>query len=98
MAIEVGEYPLARLCSVRPAADIVDYEEWRWREVLVGQIGVLTIIESEKLSPGKKYGHFISFAGYSLKTGVGDVSVEKGMLTLETKNSIYEFEILAYDP
>ena len=91
----IQSYEAVKCKSIRRISD-TPYEIWKWREECVGIRGILFIFESEKKHPGK---HFIRFMNleYDLTTGCGEVSTESNTITLTTRNSVYEFEILGGD-
>ena len=70
------------------------YDEWKWRERYIGYQGELFVFESLEKHPGKRYLNFTDHSRNWLNTGCGEYVIEGNILTMTTKNSIYEFEII----
>lgn len=70
------------------------YDEWKWRERYIGFQGELFVFESTEKQPGKLYLNFTDHSRNCLNTGHGEYVIDGNILTMTTKNSIYEFEIL----
>ena len=91
----IASYPKAELVSVTKRSDM-DYDEWRWREDLVGQAGSVEVYEV----PHKVFTeHCILFEPegeieYCLATGCGDLQRADNKMELVTKNTQYTFVIL----
>ena len=91
----IASYPRAELVSVTKRSEM-DYDEWRWREDLVGQTGSVEVYEV----PHKVFTeHYIVFEPegnieYCLATGRGDLQHTGNKMELVTKNTQYSFEIL----
>ena len=87
-------------------ADGTPYPDDDWRTPYVGCMGMLGIYESKERYPGKKAGYFgfivargsdgeLGYApGCRLQTSVGEVRRDGSRTTIETANSVYEFERL----
>ena len=91
----IASYPIAELVSVTKRSDM-DYDEWRWRENLVGQAGSVEVYEV----PHKVFTeHCILFEPegnieYCLATGCGDLHRAENKMELVTRNTQYTFRIL----
>lgn len=91
----IASYPKAELVSVTKRSEM-DYDEWRWREDLVGQTGRVEVYEV----PHKVFTEYcIIFepdddSDYCLATGCGDLHRAGDKMDLITKNTQYVFGIL----
>ncbi len=96
MATIIATYPRVKVLSVSKRSEM-DYDDWRWREDLVGQTGSIEIYEV----PHKVFTeHCILFEPegeieYCLATGRGDLQRVDNKMELVTKNTQYTFEILS---
>ncbi|MBQ6066559.1 MAG: hypothetical protein IJK89_07025 [Clostridia bacterium] len=95
----IASYPRAELVSVTKRPEM-DYDEWRWREDLVGQTGRVEVYEV----PHKVFTeHCILFEPegdieYCLATGRGDLQLADNKMELVTKNTQYAFKLLDNPP
>ncbi len=88
----IKQYPKAQLISVEKLSDM-EYQKWMWREMFVGYIGILNILESEHKSPGKRYLHLNKSKEY-ITTGYGEYEIKDNFITHITRNTKYVFKIL----
>lgn len=91
----ITAYPYAKLKSVEKISDM-DNELWLWRKQYIGFKGMLAIFQSEKRFPGKHYIHLTDYSDH-ITTGYGYYTIDKNIITIITRNSVYEYEILNGD-
>ncbi len=84
---------VAEFKSVKKISDM-EYKKWKWRERYICFQGELYILESEGKFAGKQYLYFTDHSGNWLTSGYGEYRIDGKRLTMTTKNSVYEFEIL----
>lgn len=82
----------ARMISVTPTEKKPSRPDWR--EEYVSQVGLLRLFESERKHPGNNYAIFLSDDGSWLKTSCGEYRIAGDTLTLTTRNSRYEFQLI----
>lgn len=71
------------------------YDECKWCERYIGFQGELFVFESTEKYPGKRYPNFTDHSRNWLNTGYCEYVIKENILTMTTKNSIYEFKILS---
>ncbi len=93
MATMIASFSWSKVLSVSKRSEM-DYNDWRWREDLVGQFGSVEIYEVAKKIFKR---HFILFDPDSdiyLNTGCGEAQILDDRIELITTNTEYIFEIL----
>ena len=94
----IAACPRAKLDSVTKRSDM-DYDEWRWREDLVGQAGSVEVYEvphkvfTERCILFEPEGNI----EYFLATGCGDLHRADNKMELVTRNTQDTFRILPED-
>ena len=68
-------------------------KKWNWRKDYVGEPGCLSIFESIKTYPGKRFVYMNCYFFGDLTTTCGEIVINGNLLTITTKNSRYEFKI-----
>ena len=92
----ITNYGLVMCRSVEPKPD-VSLKEWKtWRKAFVGMTGKLTYQESEKRYPGRRWFCFgeDGWCPAELKS-YGEPTREGNVVTFQSENSIYTFELLS---
>ena len=96
MAEMIATYPRVKVLSVSKLSEM-DYDEWRWREDLVGQTGSVEIYQVARKIPNRHFILFDSDSDFYLNTGRGEAQMSDARIVLITKNTEYVFEILPED-
>ena len=96
MAEMIATYPRVKVLSVSKLSEM-DYDEWRWREDLVGQTGSVEIYQVARKIPNRHFILFDSDSDFYLNTGRGEAQISDDRIVLITKNTEYVFEILPED-
>ena len=94
MATMIATYPRVKVLSVSKLSEM-DYDEWRWREDLVGQIGSVEVYEVAKKIFKRHFIMFDSDSDFYLNTGCGETQITDDRIDLITTNTEYVFEILS---
>ena len=89
----IRAFTVVEFKSVAKISDM-EYKKWKWREQYIGFQGELFVFESTEKYPGKLYLNFTDHSRNCLNTGYGEYVIDGNILTMTTKNRIYEFEIL----
>jgi len=82
------EYPKAMIMSVKKVSDMED-DEWDWRKDTVGRVGTMKLYKRAQL-----YCIVHETEFNYLHTSMGILDMEKGIITLRTRNTEYKFKIL----
>ena len=96
MATIIATYPRVKVLSVSKQSEM-DYDDWRWREDLVGQIGSVEVYEVAKKIFKRHFIMFDSDSDFYLNTGRGEAQISDHRIDLITRNTKYVFEILPED-
>ena len=96
MAEMIASYPRVKVISVSQRSEM-DYDDWRWREDLVGQIGSVEIYGVARKIPNRHFILFDSDSDFYLNTGRGEAQLSDARIVLITRNTEYVFEILPED-
>ena len=94
MATIIATYPRVKVLSVSKQSEM-DYDDWRWREDLVGQIGSVEVYEVAKKIFKRHFILFDSDSDFYLNTGCGEAQILDDRIDLITTNTEYVFEILS---
>ena len=89
----IASYEKVRIISVSKISEM-EYNDWRWREDLVGQMGSIEVFEVSKKLFKKHYAVFDSDNNYYLSTGCGEAQITEDRIDLQTTNSRYVFQII----
>jgi len=90
MARLIAAYAPSVLLSVEKRSDMED-NMWDWRLGYIGKQGCLSLWESERKHPGKRFASMSCYSTDELKTGFGEIVRDGNCLTITTKNSRYTF-------
>ena len=93
MATMIASYPRVKILSVSKRSEM-DYNDWRWREDLVGQFGSVEIYEVSKKIFKRHFILFDSDSEFYLNTSCGEAQISDNRINLITTNTEYIFEIL----
>ena len=85
-------FNVSELISVEKTSDM-DYENWKWREQYLNYQCELFIYENEEEHKGERYIYFTSHHEY-LTTGYGSYTISNNIITMTTRNSVYQFKII----
>ena len=96
MATMIATYPRVKVLAVSKLSEM-DYDEWRWREDLVGQIGSVKIYQVARKILNRHFILFDSDSEFYLNTGRGEVQISDHRIDLVTRNTEYVFGILPED-
>lgn len=96
MATMIATYPRVKVLSVSKLSEM-DYDEWRWREDLVGQIGSVEIYQVARKILNRHFILFDSDSDFYLNTCRGEAQISDHRIDLITRNTKYVFEILPED-
>ena len=92
MATRIAAYYPAGLLAVEKRSGQED-ARWDWRLGYIGKPGSLSVMESERKNPGRKFLCLICDSADTLKTDYGTITEDGSLLTITTENSRYTFWI-----
>ena len=90
MAKLIEAYEPAFLLSVEKQSQEED-RMWDWRLGYIGKPGCLSVLESERKAPERRYVHLSCRSTDTLTTGYGEIGRDGNRLTVTTEKSRYTF-------